>query len=126
MNANSPIPVFVLVHNVIVQETHNKSSPANSIYDDNQPTNHEINRVRVQPVNKKELSSQTPTIQGYNYILFIDRINSINQDNYLPQIDDTVIFDGQKHTITQISAVYSLEKEPHHWEVLLTWLTRLN
>lgn len=120
MNANSPIPVFVLVHNVIVQETHNKSSPANSIYDDNQSTNHEINRVRVQPVNKKELSSQTPTIQGSNYMLFIDRVNSINQDNYLPKIDDTIIFDGQKHGVTQIAAVYALEKQPHHWEVLLT------
>lgn len=120
MDANSPIPAFVLIHDILVEETHNKSSSANSLYDDEQSKRHEINRVRVQPVNKRELSSETPVIQGANYMLFIDRVNSINQDNYLPKIDDTIIFDGQKHGVTQIAAVYALAKNPHHWEVLLT------
>ncbi|MGL5898370.1 MAG: putative minor capsid protein [Lactobacillaceae bacterium] len=120
MDSNSPIPAFVLIHNIQVEETHNKNSPATGIYDNSQTIQHEINRVRVQPVNKRELSSETPAIQGSNYMLFIDRVNSINQDNYLPKIDDTIIFDGQKHGVTQIAAVYALEKQPHHWEVLLT------
>lgn len=120
MDSNSPIPAFVLIHNIQVEETHNKNSPATGIYDNSQTIQHEINRVRIQPVNKRELSSEAPAIQGTNYMLFIDRVNSINKDGYLPKIDDTIICNKEKHLVTQVAAIYALEKQPHHWEVLLT------
>lgn len=120
MHANDPIPEYLLVHNIEVLETHNKSSTASGLYDDEEPSSHKINQVRLQPVDKKILASGTPDTQGSNYMLFIDRINSLNQDNYLPKIDDTVIFDGQKHVVTQIAAIYALKAQPHHWEVFMT------
>lgn len=120
MNANSPIPLNVLIHEVTVVESSNNGSSASDIWDDDQePAEHVLKRVRVQPLSKKEIVDGVPVIQGNNYLLFIDRVNSINSDGYVPQINDTVRFDDVAHKVIQVSEMYAESPEIHHWEVLL-------
>lgn len=126
MNANTPIPLQLLIHSVTVEEAHNgDSDDASSLYpDENKPKKHVLNHVRMQPVDKQVTTNlgdgvNNVALQGSNYLMFIDRQNSVNPDNYIPQVDDTVHFNADIRTVIQVSAMYALGNEPHHWEVLL-------
>lgn len=113
------IPPYLLIHDVIVQEASETS--ASSLKRPGKPIKHRFDRVRVQPKDKASVTptgvNNTPQNKG-EFILFIDSVNSINEDDYLPKVGDKVVWSGVSRTVVGDYPVYAADHDKlHHWEV---------
>ena len=111
------MPIYLLIHNIEVKEA--QEPAASSLHPDKDKKRHKFNHVRVQPKDTASQTSNGPDNKG-SYILFIDAVNSINEDDYLIKEGDRVFWNGVNRKVMGNSTIYALDPEhPHHWEVNL-------
>ena len=112
-----PIPMYMLIHNVEVKEA--QESSASSLHPSKDKKMHKFEHVRVQAKDTTTQTSNGPDNKG-SYILFIDSVNSINNDGYLIKEGDRVYWNGVNRKVMGNSAIYALDADHvHHWEVNL-------
>lgn len=113
----SQIPICLLIHNIEVKEA--QESSASSLHPSKNTKSHKFEHVRVQAKDTTTQTSNGPDSKG-SYILFIDTVNSINDDDYLIKEGDRVYWNGVNRKVMGNSPIYALNPEkPHHWEVNL-------
>lgn len=114
-----PIPLAALVDSIVVTEAQSATAYDN----DGETVTHDFNQVLVQPTDKQQITGGSGAAAQLkiigSYLVFIDRVNSINVDDYVIQIGDTINWQGKKRRVTQVNPMKALLPEPHHWEVLL-------
>lgn len=120
MSDVDPIPMEALVDTITVTE-HQSGTLAN---DADPPATHAFEHVLVQPADKQQVtggagSSSKMEIVG-SYLVFVDRVNSVNIDGYTIMLGDTVQWDGKPRKVTQVNPMKALLSTPHHWEVWLS------
>lgn len=120
MSDVDPIPIDALVDTITVTE-HQSATLAN---DADPPRVHVFERVLVQPADKQQITggagSSSKMVTTGNYLVFIDRINSVNADSYTINLGDTVEWDGKPRQVTQVNPMKAFLPVPHHWEVWLS------
>lgn len=119
MSDVDPIPMESLIDTITVKE-HQSATLAVA---PGPPAEHVFEHVLVQPADKQQItggagSSSKMQITG-NYLVFVDRINSINIDDYDIKLGDTVEWEGKARKVTQVNPMKALLPIPHHWEVWL-------
>lgn len=111
------IPIYLLIHDVEVRPATELQATALHSSKDIKP--HKFEHVRVQAKDTASQTANGPDNKG-SYILFIDAVNSINNDSYLIKEGDRVYWNGVNRKVVGLSAIYALDSEhPHHWEVNL-------
>jgi hypothetical protein len=120
MSDVDPIPMEALVDTITVNE-HQSATLAN---DADPPKAHVFEHVLVQPADKQQITggagSSSKMVTTGNYLVFIDRINSVNADGYTVKLGDTVEWDGKPRQVTQVNPMKAFLPIPHHWEVWLS------
>lgn len=120
MSDVDPIPMEALVDTITVTE-HQSGTLAN---DADPPTTHVFEHVLVQPADKQQVtggsgSASKMEIVG-SYLMFIDCVNSVNADDYMIKLGDSVEWNGKPRKVTQVNPMKALLPAPHHWEVWLS------
>lgn len=100
----------MLIHDVMLHKVADKDRWGNAQLDEGM----ELKRVRLEPSKSIIRDKNNAEIQ-LSAVMFVDCRNSLPR-NVVPELDDIIIFHGQRHQVKLVEPLYD-EKRLHHYEL---------